>query len=218
MLPSSRILERRRSPGFPAGAFTSLQLAIPALKALATWWVSLRVEGPPLPEGPVVVSSNHLSHVDPVMVSIAAGRPIRFLALDELYGQNQFFDMLTLWLGSIPLSRTGVPLGAMRTALAELAAGGTVGMFPEGRRVATWGDEFPRRGAAWLAHRAGVPLVPVALAGTGEVLGFDDWVLRRRPVTATVCDPIYPGDFEGATDSVTAMTEEWSRRVAHALG
>ena len=130
-----------------------------------------------------MVAANHFSHLDPVIVAVATGRPIRYLAVDELFGRSAFFDRLTLWLGAIPLPRTRLPLGALRLALAELAAGGTVGVYPEGMRVWAWGEVVPKSGAAWLARRAGVPLLPVAVAGSEEAMGRGTTRVSRRPIT-----------------------------------
>lgn len=187
------------------------------VRGLARWWIDYERRGVAVPSGPVVVAANHYSHIDPVMVSLAIGRPVRYLAVDELFGSSRFFDSLTHWLGAIPMSRTRAPLGALRTALAELEGGGVIGLFPEGVRVWVWGETEPKRGAAWLARRAGVPLVPVAIAGTDQVLGRDAHRIHRSPVTVVVCDAIEPGDHPGKRDAVAAMTEEWRRRVGAAL-
>ena len=170
-----------------------------------------------VPAGPLVVAANHFSHLDPVLVSMGVGRPIRYLAVDELYGRSGFFDWLTLWLGAIPLPRSRAPLGALRLALAELAAGGTVGLYPEGMRVWVWGEAEPKRGAAWLARRAGVPLLPVAVSGSEQALGRGTTRVSRQPIHVAVCDPIHPGDFAVLLDPVGAMTAEWRRRVGEAL-
>ncbi|MBN2113560.1 MAG: 1-acyl-sn-glycerol-3-phosphate acyltransferase [Acidimicrobiia bacterium] len=170
-----------------------------------------------VPPGPLVVAANHFSHLDPVMVSLAVGRPIRYLAVDELYGRSEFFDRLTFWLGAIPMSRSRAPVGALRLALAELAAGGTVGLYPEGMRVWVWGEARPKRGAAWLARRAGVPLLPVAVAGSEEAMGRGTARVSRRPIHVEVGDPLYPADFARVPDPLGSMTAEWARRVAEAL-
>ena len=164
-----------------------------------------------------MVAANHYSHVDPVAVGLTVRRPIRYLAVDELYGNSRLFDGLTLWLGAIPMSRSRVALGALRLALAELASGGTVGLFPEGVRVWRWGEVDPKRGAAWLARRAGVPLVPVAVAGTDLVMGRGATGISRSPVVGVRCRPILPTEYEGHEDPVGAMTEEWRVRVGEAL-
>ena len=211
-------MEPRRKPGFPFGAYRTWKAALPVGSGLSRWWLDFEVTGPRPPAGPIVVAANHYSHVDPVLASMTVDRPIRYLALDELYGNSRFFDRLTLWLGAIPVSRTRAPLGALRLALTELAAGGTVGLFPEGVRVWAWGEAVPKRGAAWLARRAGVPLVPVALAGTDLVMGRGARRITRSPVTGTACEAILPADFAAHEDPVGAMTEEWAKRVGEALG
>ncbi|MEX0825420.1 MAG: lysophospholipid acyltransferase family protein [Acidimicrobiia bacterium] len=194
-----------------------MRVARPVGIALSRLWADFERIGPELPAGPLVLAANHYSHVDPVVVSFGAGRPVRFLAVDELFGRSTIFDRLTLWLGAIPMSRTKAPLGALRVALAELAAGGTVGLFPEGLRVWAWGEVEPKRGAAWLARRAGVPLVPMAIVGTDLVLGRGVRRLSRNPVTVVACEPIQPGDYPPGGDPAGAMTREWEKRIDGAL-
>jgi 1-acyl-sn-glycerol-3-phosphate acyltransferase len=166
-----------------------------------------------IPSGPLVVAANHFSHLDPVLMGGVVIRPTRYLAVDELFGNSRFFDGLTLWLGAIPMSRTRLPLSSLRLALAELAEGGAVGLYPEGVRVWRWGEEPPKRGAAWLARRAGAPLLPVAIAGSDEAMGRATRRISRRPLRVTVCEPIWPIDHADADDPVGSMTEEWRRRI-----
>ncbi len=165
----------------------------------------------------MVVAANHFSHLDPVLVGMAVRQPVRYLAVDELYGNSRFFDRLTLWLGAIPMSRTRVPFEALKLALVELAAGRSVGLYPEGVRVWAWGEKQPKRGAAWLAHRAGVPLVPVAVAGSDQAMGRGATRISRAPMHVVVCEPIEPGDHERAADPVGAMTTVWCQRIGAAL-
>lgn len=178
---------------------------------------SLEVERAPVPDGPVVFAANHLSHLDPIVVGFAAQQPVRFLAVDELYGRSRVFDRLTLWLGAIPMTRTRVPFGPLKLALGELAAGQSIGLFPEGVRVWAWGEREPKRGAAWLSARAGVPLVPVAITGSDLAMGREARSISRAPIRVTVCDAILPTDHASAPDPVGSMTDEWRLRVDAAL-
>lgn len=215
---SSRTLEPRLSPGFPWGGRTAGRAVVGVGRVVLGRYFPLECEGRErVPEGPLVVAANHFSHLDPVIVAVATGRPIRYLAVDELFGRSAFFDRLTLWLGAIPLPRTRLPLGALRLALAELDAGGTVGVYPEGMRVWAWGEVVPKRGAAWLARRAGVPLLPVAVAGSEEAMGRGTTRASRRPIRAVVGEPILPADFAGSPDPVGDMTAEWRQQVGAAL-
>jgi 1-acyl-sn-glycerol-3-phosphate acyltransferase len=211
-------LAPRRSSGFGPAAYPLVSGLLPPARRLFRRFFPTRFSGRErAPDGAVVVAANHFSHLDPVLVAMAIDRPLRFLAVDELYGNSAFFDRLTLWLGAIPMSRTRPPLGALRAALETLASRGGIGMFPEGVRVWTWGEEASRRGAAWLALRAGVPLLPVAIAGSDQVLGREARWVSRRPMAVVVCDPILPGDYAGRSDPSREMTFEWTRRVDAAL-
>ncbi len=163
------------------------------------------------------MAGNHFSHVDVVLIGQSLG-PIRYLAVDELYGQAAWFDRLITWLGAIPMSRVKVPLTALRTALDYLAAGGVVGVFPEGRRVWTWGEvTSPKKGAAWLAVRAGVPVVPVAIWGTQESFGRGATRIKRWPVRISVGPALQPSDYDDRADPVADITADWLRWVDGAV-
>jgi len=174
---------------------------------------SLRVERfGPLPSPPFVLAANHYSHFDPPAIGAVLGTPVRYLAVDELFGASRIFDTVLTGFGAIPVSRTRLPISTIRVALARLDAGEVVGVFPEGRRVPHWGSLEPRRGAAWLAVRTGVPLVPVAVLGTGRVFGMDN-SLRLGPIRIVIGGPM-PPDGEDAT-TLTARWAGWmSEQVA----
>ena len=161
----------------------------------------------------VVIAANHFSHVDPFVAAVAAGRPTRFLGVDELFGRSRFFDGLTYYLGVIPMPRGTVPLQSMRTALNHLGTGGGVTLFPEGRRVSEWGESPPKQGAAWLAMRVKCPLIPMALWGTGEAMGLDDLKLRRHPIRVAIGAPLYPAQFSDRA----VMTNAWYEWMDDAL-
>ena len=172
---TNRCLDPPRQAGF-LWSFTP-----PAVRTLGRLVFSLDVaqEGA-LPEPPFVVAANHYSHFDPPVVGAALDTRIRFLALEDLFGESRFLDWLTLGFGAIPTPRFSPPTRAVRTALACLDSGQNVGVFPEGTRVSRWGTLPPKRGAGWLAARAHVPLVPVAVLGTGRVFGIDNKLRRGR--------------------------------------
>jgi len=191
--------------------------ATPVARSLGRLWFPVTYSGPDLRAGPAVIAANHFSHLDPVVVSAAVRRTVRYLAVDELYGNSRVFDRLTTWLGAIPMTRTGIPLGPLRLALAELAAGGSVGLFPEGVRVWAWGEHEAKRGAAWLARRAGVPLVPVAVSGSDLAMGRGASRISRAAIHVEICEPILPGSFDTVSDPIGEMTLEWSARVGASL-
>jgi len=169
-------------------------------------------------EGGFVVAANHLSHIDPVVVTMSIGREIRYIALDELFGSGAVFDAITLFFGAIPTNRDGAPLGALKEAIRHIHRGGVVGLFPEGRRVAYWGESPPKRGAAWLAWLTGAPLLPVTVHGTHRTLSPATKEEVRRPSLRVWIDsPLEWSEYAGSEDPVGAMTEQWRVRVGDHL-
>ena len=86
-------------------------------------------------------------------------------------------------------------------------------LFPEGRRVAHWGESESKEGAAWLALRAGAPLVPVSIIGTDGSLSVRERAMRRAAVRAFADAPLYPADFAALANPRGAMTAAWRAAV-----
>ena len=183
----------------------------PVITGLGRALFSFKVETlQPLPDPPFVFAANHYSHFDPPAIGAAMKMPIRYLALEDLFGANRLLDWLVDGYGAIPTPRHRTPVGAVRTALSALENGEAVGVFPEATRVSHWGTLPPKRGAAWLATRAGVPLVPIAVIGTGQAFGLENRI-RRAPIRVVIGQPFEPdGDID-------AMTEKWSEWMGNQI-
>ena len=168
--------------------------------------------------GSYVLAPNHLSHVDPVFSSLLTGRNVRYLAVDELFGRNRIFDALTGFWGTIPMPRGRVPWRALRTALATLRSERPVGIYPEARRVAYWGETPPSHGAAWLSLLSGAPIYPLAIEGSEHVLSSTNPRFSRSAVRATVLPPIEPLDYVDHESPLAAMTTAWQEAMIQVLG
>lgn len=184
-------------------------------RVLSRAFFDLDVEGAGnLPrEGGVVIAANHFSHLDPPLLAVNLDRYIRFLAVDELFGDSRAFALLLDFFGTIPLDREGYPISAMREAISCLEGGDAVGVFPEGRRVERWGEDAPKRGAAWLAWMTGTPLLPVAIVGTEHSLAPGERAFRRTAVKIWIEKPLVWSDYESETDPTNAMMADWYNAV-----
>ena len=178
------------------------------------YWSDIEISGREnIPaHAPAVIAANHLSFLDPVLVSLTAHDNVRYLTVDVLLGRSALFDRVVAYWGAIPTPRGEPVIRAIRTALHQLERG-PVGVFPEGRRVEQWGAEPPRRGAGWLSMMTGAPLIPVALYGTHRILSHRQPKFRRGPVRIWVEDPIWPSEHMDAIDPAASMMEEWRRRL-----
>jgi len=188
---------------------------LPAIKTTARVAWRMKVDpGPGFPQPPFVLAANHHSFLDPPLIGAVYGKRARFIALVDLYGNHRWLDWVLAAFEVVPVRRGTVPLGPIRQCLSHLGDGGVVGLFPEGRRVAQFGDTELKLGAAWLAVRAGVPLVAVAVTGTDRVLGVDNKFHRGR-VRMTIGPAMHPEGSGRA--AVTELTARWAEWVASAV-
>lgn len=170
----------------------------------------LRIESEaPFPKPPFIIAANHHSFLDPPLVGAAWGGRLKFVTLADLFGNYPLLDFTLDTFGAIRVRRGTVPLSAIRQSLAHLSEGGVVCLFPEGTRVRKWGDVRPLPGAAWLAVRAGVPIVGVAVIGTDRVLGVDNKLHRGR-IRIKVGPALHPeGTGRAAVDDLTQRWSDW---------
>ncbi len=172
------------------------------------------------PSGPFVLASLHRSDIDPLIVARITRRRLRFIAKAEIF-VNRPLNWLVETLGAFPVNRAATDREAFNRALQVLAAGEPLVIFPEGTRNTGPTIGPTREGAAYLALRAGVPLVPVGLAGTDRTLPRGKILPRPSRVACVVGAPIMTGVEHRATDgsrrvprpAVHALTEELRRSI-----
>ncbi|KAB7833716.1 1-acyl-sn-glycerol-3-phosphate acyltransferase [Streptomyces mobaraensis NBRC 13819 = DSM 40847] len=115
--------------------------------------------------GPVIMAVNHSHNLDGPMLMGTAPRPVHFLIKKEAFVGP--LDPFLRGIGQLKVDRSGADRAAITGALDVLAAGGVLGIFPEGTRGE--GDFASlRAGLAYFAVRSGAPVVPVAVLGSAE--------------------------------------------------
>lgn len=146
-----------------------------------------------IPDCPVVVASNHASHIDPPLVGCIFPRPLRYLAKKELFAGPVMGSLIT-HLGAISVDRSD-KLGAgavLKMLLERLEAGESVLVFPEGSRSKDGRIAALEGGAAFLASKAGVPIVPVYVGGSFAAFPPGSRFPTPKKLTATFGAAIYP--------------------------
>ena len=178
----------------------------PLARVLAVWFPYSVVRRAPLPEGPFVAAINHFSSLDPPVAGLALRRPVRFLTVDEVWGVYPALDVVLNLFDAIPVSRTRRrAFAALTEAIRHLRSGRPIGVFVEGARVENWGDRPLKGGAAWLAVRAAVPVVPVAIWGSQHAMSMNEMKIRRAPIRVVVAEPIDPAPFLNQPDPVPTL-------------
>jgi 1-acyl-sn-glycerol-3-phosphate acyltransferase len=157
--------------------------------------------------GAYVVAPSHRSIVDIFLTGFVTPRRIRFMAKQELF-ENRLLGWVIDVAGGFAVDRGSADRAALRAAQTALEGGEPVAVFPEGTRNAgpVIGDLFD--GAAYLATRLGVPVVPVAIGGSEEILPSGKSLPRLHRVAVVVGDPILPTRREGRArrEEVKQMT------------
>ena len=151
-------------------------------------------------KGPLIVAANHSRFFDPVFVSMAVKRRVRWMAKKELFAFP--FGKLFTFTGAFPVDRQGGGRAALRTALGFLAEGRALGIFPEGTRRKEGASPEAKSGAALLAARSGAPVLPVFAGKIPGPLAR----LRGERFRVFIGDPL--------TIDNTARGREGYRRVA----
>ncbi len=167
--------------------------------------------------GGALIVCNHASYLDPPALGSAVCRPMYFMAKAEL-----FTVPLIRWLmpriNSFPVRRGAPDLAALREAVRLLQAGHLVGMFIEGTRSQDGRLGEPQPGAAMVALRAGVPVVPAAVLGGDQVLPPGTVRPRRGRISVRFGKPFIPdpGDAQGRA-RLEPVGEQMMRAIAALL-
>jgi 1-acyl-sn-glycerol-3-phosphate acyltransferase len=173
--------------------------------------VRVRLEGREhIVRGPALYCFNHLGWTDPpiILAAFPASARLFFYGPREETMSQGFRNRLMWWTGvSVPFKPGNDQLlTSVRRAQAVFEAGAGLAIAGEGAIHVHEGDLLPlQEGAAYLAMRAGVPIVPVALTGTS-------WVGFRRLIRVRVGEPI-PTGVRPTHEAIETFT--W--RTWHAL-
>ncbi len=164
-------------------------------------------------QGPLLVVSNHASDFDPPMLSNCVGRPVSFMAKEELFRVPLLGPAIQLY-GAYPVKRGTADRSAIRAALTQLELGWAVGVFLQGTRTKDGHIPDPKLGAALIAAKAQVPLLPVSLWGTHRILPKGSKFPRPVPVTVRIGEPLPPptssdrATLEATTQHCTAVIHD----------
>ncbi len=164
--------------------------------------------------GPVIVAGNHSGFLDGPLVFIVLPRPSAFLVKSELY--VGWLRHALDWLHQIPIRRHTPDRGALRRGLEVLAAGGALGVFPEGTR-GHGHLESVQHGIGYLAVKAGCPVVPVACLGTADALPRGARLPRWRAPVDVVFGAPFSVEVDGdprTRRAVASAAEQIRERLA----
>ena len=158
--------------------------------------------------GPAIVAMNHQSFFDFLIVSAIAPRNIHFLAAEKFF-TNKYWRILMIATGQIKVDRKSEDkTESLQRIHKHLKKGTLVGIFPEGTR-SHLKDEMLKAftGIAKFALENRVPIIPIGIIGTDEVMSKNDKKpMIKKVVEIKVGKPMYFENYHGKQDDKEACT------------
>ena len=165
----------------------------------------LRIGGAPRREGAYILAPNHVSFLDPLLLGAASHRRITYMMAANVW-RSPKMGWFYRFNHTIPVEMARPNRDALRQARRELKAGRVLGVFPEGSISRDGKPLLGSPGAISLALQERVPIVPVGIVGTRDVLPYGASFPRVAGVTVRFGQPIPPEEFE-------ALSSDRKRRL-----
>ena len=172
--------------------------------------------------GGAILASNHRSVVDTIFLPLMLTRPVTFAAKSEYFTGTRLPDRITgAYLRAtkqLPVDRAGTRAAQdmLESALTLVRGGALFGIYPEGTRSPDGRLYRGRTGVGWLALSSGVPVIPVAMIGTEQVLPPGSKIPRLSRIEVRVGKPLtfdaYREQPAGARQR-RAVTDEVMRSI-----
>jgi long-chain acyl-CoA synthetase len=185
-------------------AFDRFRLRVSGLEKLPT-------------QGPYIISSNHQSFLDPVVLATVLPWPVFrnlfAVGTSEIFGSG-FMRRLARWLRVIVVDPDANLVSAMRAGAFGLRHGRILILYPEGERSIDGTPKTFKKGAAILSAHLQVPIVPVAIEGFHDAWPRGKAFQKFTPLQIQFGDPLYPPfEAEVSESSYQALTAELKSRV-----
>jgi len=164
--------------------------------------------------------SNHIGRIDPAFVYYLLDRKDIVMMVAEKYKDHAWSRILANAVNGIFVDRFGADLNAMREVLRRIKKGGLVVLAPEGTRSPSGSLIQGRDGASYIAAKAGLPILPGGITGTGDKEVVERLKHFKRLQVGLSFGPTFtlpPLDNKTRDEQLAAYTEEIMCRIATEL-
>jgi 1-acyl-sn-glycerol-3-phosphate acyltransferase len=142
-------------------------------------------------EGPVILASNHISYLDPVLVGLTTKRKVYFMARESLF-RIPVFGWIIRHVSAFPIKRDGVSdASAIKRSLKLLKKGEVVGIFPEGTRSTAGNLLEAQAGIGMIALKSQAAVIPIFIKGADKALPRGAKMIKPARIEVICGKPIF---------------------------
>ncbi len=153
-----------------------------------------------------ICAANHISHFDPLLVSLAVKKPIAYMAKKELFENSKFFCTLIDWLGAFAVNREKLEVSTIKTVKEVFKSSWMLGIFPEGGIYRTRIKTIENLGVGFavISKAAKCDILPISIVGCEEY----NWIPFKSKIVVKIGTPI---SHELSQDEII---NTWGKQVA----
>ncbi len=155
-------------------------------------------------DGKFICAANHVSHLDPFLVSVAIRKPIAYMAKKELFENSSFFTLNMDWLGAFAVNREKLEVSTIKTVKELYKTKWLLGIFPQGGIRKNHTIEKINKGFAVIAKAAKWDILPISITGCEKY----NWIPFGAKVIVQIGKPI---SYKMSQDKII---ENWGKQVA----
>jgi 1-acyl-sn-glycerol-3-phosphate acyltransferase len=173
-----------------------------------------------LPEGNLILASNHLGRLDTAVLLYVVDREDIIMAIAEKYKTHPLFGAIGRAVNGIWLNRFEADFAALREILERMKKGGLLVIAPEGTRSKTEALQQGKMGVAFLAAKSGYPVMPIAVTGTEDRGVLENLKRFRRSKIKAVAGELFHIEVpkgKGREEAMRLATDEIMCRIAAML-
>ncbi len=164
-----------------------------------------------LPEGRLILCSNHINLMDPIVLAAIFKRRVNYMAKKELF-ENRFLAWLLPRVGAFPVDRKNNDMKSIRTSIKILKEDKVLGIFPEGTRVTTVSPNNIKQGVGMLAARTVSNIQPVRIVSEYKlfrpveiyirpIIEIKDFDLSNPEINKQLSMAVYQSIYEISEDT-----------------
>jgi 1-acyl-sn-glycerol-3-phosphate acyltransferase len=166
--------------------------------------------------GGIIIASNHISYLDPLILGAISPRQVTFMARKGLFTMPLIGAFVKQY--AFPVDREKPQPSTIKQAVKHIRSGEVITIFPEGRRNETGDFLQAKRGLGMIACMTQAPVVPVLIIGSDRALPVGARWLKRAKVTVIFDKPVYHGNtIDTSKKHDHALHEKISKNVMDAI-